>query len=1463
MELNLEVVLLSTIKRKKPWPRFCWLGLEKESVFLLDDNRISEINMVSGRTKKKIPKLQPLLQRVVTMAVSHNGMWLTGLLVSGDVFLWSRDRGCLKTISTVLAVSQLATAAHEASVCLSLLVSGDGRRVLLTALTGQVFLWECSDPQDLAGTRDGVAKGRWQQILPLDVSALPSAQNKEASQHSVFAQGEAVGDCCLSAFVFSVGEQLTVTFLKIQWDEGLEHTLSPVGYSVRWVTETYPLAHLSPPCRPVTSRGALVPVFSPDGQLLAIALNQRDPRATQVLFVSTQNFVSVSSWLGGCGSRNLSIPSKYVRSYWVAGASWTRGGLYLACVLKRGSLLLLARLGGLVSLSTSGCSVELGPAHFLPLHPLVTYRLPAPLFSQDVSPTSSCASRRDVLRQRYSVTWHPRLPYLIVSDGYMATVLRVPIHPSPTALVSTLLTESVEGLERVRKGLALIKPHMRMLLESMSTLKLSVSLQELRKQEVALSTIPLFLQDETDTRDIQELYARTQCTGEDDSDEEGSQFPGTRVEDRGRLEFASMFDSLHAHPPLHLSGLRDPEYPEETPDADEGALPLLVELDRVQRSLLTAWALSVSMGGVLGDRGRLLRYVVNCAVRLMGLFQLVPLPGARGAEQKGDPWASRVLPLFRTLFSLLPWDSARAGGDSCLGVAVELTRRMIHSFLSPPRDPLKHRVLFSRTLSSALLVLRLASQTLDLTYCLPGRDALHPREQTFPPSDVFSVPFLQEGGVKGVSQNALLAGQRPSSRFLGVWRVLYRQALQYQADLLAQTGRAHSTAEQGRLSHILSQIQRVLQGAGDQLGGAPTMHSVAGEQLFLLGSYAESAQVWRAELCAERERGSTLTCLLETRYCLALLYGHLFQYRLREAQGLCDHLARQLVLQTQLAVEDRAEPDEDLEQLSAAWLPGDVGREAACAVVQSFGRFMASYFTNQPLTILPPHCVEVLPPLHLPPAVGQRLVPLSQSVVLGEVRQQHLSEVWTVDCALDLLLQGGLLPEAVWLAHSLGDWKTAASVGLAYTSYCREQLDFTRLKWRELHLPAHLQPGCIFQDQLECLLGLEEEPLEDPSGTDCKPHKRFTDPMEEEEGAELLQVSVQEVLKAAVMAQVDVSSQPLHRLLDAAKDLASGLSGLVPPGLYLPAPPLYCPQPATDIEVQTGDVGLVSERGSRQRISGTLQRVLLLLRSARCSLSAAQWYITKLQHCRQLIHKKFAQPSNPFPDGLTDFVTSGGFFSSRNYGEGHLDTVTVQVIACFRELCGLCWMLHVRDQLSVSCRKYQTARDRVRHSQGSDGVCYVSGSDVVQCCTDTLLWAARLLPFSRFLKADEVLQDLVLSLVSELPPSPTVVDVLARVFPEEEESVQVSLREKYSALLQRLRHCALPASECGSARENEREEMVTVLIREQLSQRRQNLRRVAKHLGPLKSHIWERIEEGRRRGKGPRLRLTAFPWGPV
>ncbi|XP_067106459.1 ciliogenesis and planar polarity effector 1 [Osmerus mordax] len=1479
MELQLEVVLSSCIKRKKPWPRFCWLGLEKESVFLLDDRRISEINMISGRTRKKTPKLHPLLPRVVTMAASQSGMWLAGLLESGEMFLWSRDKDSLKMVSAVLEVSQMVSAAQGSRIRLSLLVSGDGMRVLLVSPARQVFLWECADVRDLAGVRDGPARGVWAHIHPPRDWRAPSPQDKETSLHSVFVRTDALGDVCLSAFVFSDGDKLSVTFLKIQWEEGQGSRVGSVGYSVRWVTKTYPLTSLSPPCRPVKSRGALVSAFSPDGQLLSIVLNQRDPRATQVLFVSTQNFVSVSRGLGGCGSKKLAIPSKYVRSYWVGSVSWSAGGLLLACVLKRGSLLMVARLGGLLSLSTSGCNVDFSPAHFLPLHPLVTYKPPVSVGTKDASLSSSSMSARDLLRQRFSVTWHPRLLYLIVSDGYMATVLRTAEKPSSAALLRAALQDTSRSLERASTALEHTQPHARSWLESVSCLKQSSSLEEVRPRTLSVSpapatapvpdtstsTLPLFLQDQGTLGDTREMLQRVQAMFEDDSDNEGLP-AGSHGQDGGRLEFASMFDTLHAVSDTLVDPHPDPNPDSDSADSDRKAPPVISELRRAQDSLLTAWALGLSLGGALEGRERLLRYAVRCAVRFAALLRLTTHPGTyarkkKKREKETRSFSSLLLRLLRTLISFLPWVGLGAGGRSCLGLVVELSQQLVSLLLSPPPGPcLIGRAdggPTSQSLSTAILMLQLVSRSLDHTYSLQqetpwGSSHLQGEPGQPPwPTDAYRVPLLQEEelGMPKHIQEALPIPQRPSSRLVEVWRSVYKLTLQYWEELRGE-GQGE---ELDRVSVLLSRLQASLQGLGEELGAGPALSTHTGERHFLFGSYRESVDAWRAELEAVRERGGGRAAFVETRLCLALLYGLLFRYGLREAQALGDHMAAVLQAQTE------------------APQPGRTHREAACAVVQSLGRFMASFFTNQPLLILPPHSVDVLPPLHLPhgPGVG-RLVPLCQERVAGAVRGQQLSEVWTVGYCQDLLLQGGLLPEVVWLAQRLGDWKAAVSVGLAYTTYCKEHSDLTRLRWRELHLPAALEPESIFQDQLEALLGRKAGAEESHGDQDT--HSSFSDSLEGED-MEQLQASVQEILKASVMAGVDVLSRPLVALLEAARDLASCLPALVPSGLYLPAPPLYCPQPTANTQDPSGTQGERAEECSRHGVSGALQRALLLLRGARCTRPAAQWYVSHLRRSRHLLHKvrlKYSQhhPGGPgppqpeaqaesFPEGLLKLVTQGGFFKQGPGGERVLDPVTIQTIICFRELCGLCWMLHVRDQLSLTCRKYQAARNCGKDPKVPQAP---ADSGVTASCVEALRWARRFLPFSRFLNAEEILQDTLLSLVSELPPSALVADTLAGAFPDEEESVRVPLREKYSCLLQRLRHCTVPGNTSTEEEEEEGREMMTILIRDKLRQRRKHQRRLARHLAPPELHLWEREEAEEERGRSAAL-LERFSLG--
>lgn len=74
----------------------------------------------------------------------------------------------------------------ENATRLSVQASGDGLRVLVVSITGQVFLWECVSFKDLTAIRDGAVKGRWSHICALEDSILPSEQDKEASQHTIF-----------------------------------------------------------------------------------------------------------------------------------------------------------------------------------------------------------------------------------------------------------------------------------------------------------------------------------------------------------------------------------------------------------------------------------------------------------------------------------------------------------------------------------------------------------------------------------------------------------------------------------------------------------------------------------------------------------------------------------------------------------------------------------------------------------------------------------------------------------------------------------------------------------------------------------------------------------------------------------------------------------------------------------------------------------------------------------------------------------------------------------------------------------------------------------------------------------------------------------------------------------------------------------------------------------------------------
>ncbi|CAN0338497.1 unnamed protein product [Bubo scandiacus] len=1426
MEIKLDVLISTCIKQRKPWPRISWIGQEKEAIFLLDDKHINEINLTSGKTKKKIPQLQPLLKNVVVLTTSRNGAWLAGILTTGELFLWNKDQDCLKIVPTVEESRKAVEAAQECLMRLYLFVSGDGRKALLTTPTACVLLWERTEHENTSSHKN--FSGRWTQILPDESVMLPSTEEKETGVHAAFIQNEILGDCCLCSFVFYSGECLVLTFLVIRWHENSFKYVSSLPYQIHWVQQTCSLVNLVPQCVSVKSRGALLCAFARDGLLLAVAVNQTDPQATQILFLNTLNFLTVSGSLKGCSCKNSMVPSKFIRSYWVGDMSWTHDSLFLACMLKRGSLILLTCMGELLTLITSGCSVEFGPAEFIPFHPLITYRQQHS-FCQDSSQSlGSSASESDLMRQRFSVASHSRLPYLIVSDGYMITVLRFPNNLSPSGFIRSLLLDSTQRLENIRQNLLNSKSKGRHLcLRSLLSLKASL-LQHAQNQSSIFSTIPKFLEEGTT-----EVSEKTMdlLDYEEESDDKKqfcsspSSFCSQRIHsfvgkaDQGHLEFASMFDTIHAK------------------DSTEEKDKLSVELHTIQKNLLAAWQIGISKN--VEEKDTLLNYTVNCIIHFFNILQFVKCSllnqdASLNKSVKNTHWMRCVLSYFQQCLTVLYWHS-RA---SLTGHVTKMTLQTLKLMLIQQQDQL-----FSKNLLACFCLLKMVSHTLSSMCILQYENIFASPHGNLVELDSLTVPIflvLDENTPQQFSSLKSLLREPPQAvnhdaktekRLIVLWQLLYKKVVWYQMQLNRKVSK--NAEEESVVSSLLSHIQATLQSSGATLEKHLKINSVSGEEKFLLGSYRESVDIWKRSLCEIKAKGGKRTCFLQSRYYLAILFCHLYQYNLCEAQGLCDHLVGEILRRSQLSVSPMEKFSDTKYVQHELWMVTDIHTETAMAVIRSMARFMAAYFTNQLLYIFPPHNVDILHPLHIEQVLSPRIIPLQHCLVTRAVRNQNLSSVWTAEYALDLFFIGGLIPEAVWLTNRLGDWKLSVSIGVAYQLYCQNSDDFSRLKTTECHLPLSLSPMQTFQEKLQSFLG--EPVTSETSG--CIKYKQFTDPIEEED-ANVLYSSIQELLKAAVMADADILSETIQLLMSSAKDLSRKLHGLVPDGLYLPAPPLYCPQPASLSEEDCNDILLKIERQSRHKVSGVLQRIILLFRAAHCSYPAAQWYIAQLKWARKVMQKIRQKASlpllSPFPETLLRYCNFRTVFCRRtSSGDHQFDDITCKILGWFRELCALCWMFHVRERLSDNCRRYQTAREN--NSNHKDLKTDEYDASTVEHCLKAVEWACRMLPFCRFLNVEELVQDVILSLLGELPPVKKVAEIFVKAFPNPED-VRVPLRDKYHGLQQRLRQSTVKGPEG--------EEMMSVVIQATEKVRMKALRLVIRNIGPIETNIWEPAEEG-------------------
>lgn len=204
-----------------------------------------------------------------------------------------------------------------------------------------------------------------------------------------------------------------------------------------------------------------------------------------------------------------------------------------------------------------------------------------------------------------------------------------------------------------------------------------------------------------------------------------------------------MFDTIHAK------------------DSTEEKDTLPVELNSVQRSLITAWQIGISKN--IEGRDTFLNYTVSCITHFFNILQFVECSSLNqdaflNKSVKNSHWIHCVLKYFQLCLSVFHWHS-RAG---MTGHVAKLTLQTLKLMLVQ-----KQGQLFSKNLLACFCLLKMVSHTLSST-CIPQYENLFasPGGNSLVELDSFIVPvflFLDESTTQKFSSLKSVLGEHPQA----------------------------------------------------------------------------------------------------------------------------------------------------------------------------------------------------------------------------------------------------------------------------------------------------------------------------------------------------------------------------------------------------------------------------------------------------------------------------------------------------------------------------------------------------------------------------------------------------------------------------------------------------------------------------------------------------------------------------
>ncbi|XP_033125632.1 uncharacterized protein LOC117123735 [Anneissia japonica] len=523
---------------------------------------------------------------------------------------------------------------------------------------------------------------------------------------------------------------------------------------------------------------------------------------------------------------------------------------------------------------------------------------------------------------------------------------------------------------------------------------------------------------------------------------------------------------------------------------------------------------------------------------------------------------------------------------------------------------------------------------------------------------------------------------------------------------------------------------------------------------------------------------------------------------------------------------------------------------AAKIAVATLARFMAMYFSNQSLFVYPPYNPQPLPRLDSPEKnIDNRRIAVYHDQISVAVRKSDLSGIFTVNLALQLLLVCGLHWEAIWFAKQLGDWKSSLILAVIANEHSALQKKMVK----NTALPVDLHPLSIVKENLMHVIHQSQYTAPQQQNfsnnhkaqfkssptrllTSCKKSLSIASLTEADKALhEQLSRSIKEILTAATVAKLDVTPWLLCQLMQKCLAMVAKFDRLVPDDFYLPAPPYFCPQPSLGIEV-TYCEAVQDEYELRRETSDIIQLILLVLSASNCTMPCSRWYVQELMKAQEKLIDQDQDTTCDFPTMLASYTTCPVDFKALLTNSDPTRLSTKLLLQCFRDICTIVWLLNVRDKLTMAVRKYRVIQENVCSSLNTFPTFQQKSRSVLQ---DIIQWSKFLHSFSFFLNMEDEVQDILLTAVSNLPPSKDVAEVLGEVF-YSSKIVLPAVEEKFQRVMTKLKKKKEKAHESAEKKKNSSTltlEPLYVYYRKQCLKQKRSLISKTEILGSVEEQI--------------------------